>query len=217
MTNKIEAIIFDMDGVIIDSEGLWKKAEKEVYASVGIKLSDELFMLTETMTTKEVSKFWFERQPWTNKTLEEVENGVIERVAQLISEEGKAIDGVEKLVKKLKSLGYKIGLATNSPSILISAVLKKIEIEEYFDAVSSSENELEGKPNPSVYMTVAKKLNCKPQSCVAIEDSYSGLLAAKKAGMKAIVISTELFENNKYKIADYEITNYDQFDISFLN
>ena len=79
--NKIKAIIFDMDGVIIDSEGIWKRAEKEVFSAVGVKLSDDLCKITETMTTAEVTKFWFNKQPWENKSLSEIENGVIERVA----------------------------------------------------------------------------------------------------------------------------------------
>lgn len=215
--NKIKTIIFDMDGVIIDSEGIWKRAEKEVFSSVGVKLSDDLCKITETMTTAEVTNFWFDKQPWKNKSLSEIEDGVIERVAQLIKEEGKAIGGIEEFVKSLKSKGYKIGLATNSPSILIPAVLGKLKLEKYFDATSSAEYELEGKPNPSVYLTVANKLNSKPENCVAVEDSSSGLLAAKKAGMKTIVISKDNLEGIDSKIADYRINNYDQFDISLLN
>ncbi len=212
--NNIETIIFDMDGVIIDSEGIWKKAEKEVFSSVGVKLSDELCRITETMTTEEVTKFWFDKQPWEKKSLKEIENDVIKRVAHLIKEEGKPINGIEIFIKNLKSKGFKIGLATNSPSILIPTVLEKLKLKKYFDATSSAENELEGKPNPSVYLTVANKLNTKPENCIAVEDSYSGLLAAKRAGMKTIVVSEEIVD---YEIADYKINYYGQFDISLLN
>ena len=135
----------------------------------------------------------------------------------LIKEEGKAISGIEKFVKDLKAKGFKIGLATNSPSILIPAVLKKLNLEKYFDATSSAEYESAGKPNPSVYLTVANKLKSKPENCVAIEDSFSGLLAAKKAGMKTIVISKDNLKNINSEIADYKINNYDQLNISLLN
>lgn len=70
--NKTEAIIFDMDGVIIDSCGIWEKAEKEIFSSVGVKLAEDLCKLTETMTTTEVTKFWFDNQPWKDKSLKEV-------------------------------------------------------------------------------------------------------------------------------------------------
>lgn len=215
-TNKIEAIIFDMDGVIIDSEELWKRAENEVFSSVGVKLTDEFCKRTEAMTTKEVTNFWFEKYPWKNKSLEEVENGVIERVAHLIAEEGKAIGGVEELVRKLNRKGYKIGLATNSPSCLIPVVLEKLAIDKYFDVTSSAEHELEGKPSPYVYLTTAEKLNVKPENCVVIEDSHSGLLAAKKAGMKTVIINTNNQENKNVDIADYKISDYSKFCFSFL-
>ncbi len=215
--NRIKAIIFDMDGVIIDSEKIWKRAEREVFSSVGVKLSDDLCKITESMTTVEVTKFWFDKHPWENVTLKQIENKVINRVAHLIKEEGKAISGIEKFLKRLKSKGYKIGLATNSPAILIPAVLKKLKLDKYFDVTSSAEYELEGKPNPSVYLTVAGKLNSKPEDCFAIEDSFSGILAAKKAGMKTIIFLNDNPENVEHEIADYIINNYDEFDISLLN
>lgn len=215
--NRIEAVIFDMDGVIIDSEEIWKRAENEIFSSVGVKLSDELCKITEAMTTSEVTSFWFEKYPWENKSLEEIEHGVINRVAHLIAEEGKAIDGIEKLIKNLKAKGYKIGLATNSPSCLIPVVLEKLALDKYFDATSSAEHETEGKPSPFVYLSTAKKLNVKPENCIAIEDSDSGLLAAKKAGMRAVVINANNLDNKKIEIADYKINDYNKFDFSFLS
>ncbi len=215
--NKIEAVIFDMDGVIIDSEEIWKRAENEVFSSVGVKLSDELCKITEAMTTSEVTSFWFEKYPWENKSLDEIEQRVINRVAHLIAEEGKAIDGIEKLIKNLKAKGYKIGLATNSPSCLIPVVLEKLALNKYFDATSSAEHEPEGKPSPFVYLSTAEKLNIKPENCIAIEDSHSGLLAAKKAGMKAVIIDANNLYHKKIEIADYEIDDYNKFDFSFLS
>lgn len=215
---KIEAIIFDMDGVIIDSEPLWKKAEKEVFSSVGVKTTDELCKLTESMTTWEVTSFWFERQPWKSKTLKDVENEVIDYVRLLIEKEGVAINGINEFIEKIKCRGYKIGLATNSPYILIPVVLKKLNIADYFDATSSAEHELRGKPNPSIYFSVAKKLNVEPENCIVFEDSYSGLLAAKNAGMKTIAIMKDnTTENVKSEAADIQIKDFTQFDFSLIN
>ena len=213
---KIEAVIFDMDGVIIDSEPLWKKAEKKVFSSVGVKVSDELSKITESMTTSDVTRFWYEKQPWEKKTLEEVENEVVDYVEFLIEQEGVAIDGITELLEKLKKQGHKIGLATNSPYRLISAVLKKLNIAGYFDALSSAEHELQGKPDPAIYLTVASKLNTKPEKCIVFEDSYSGLTAAKCAGMKTIAVVPKHTNNDtKYdELADARITNFSQFDFS---
>lgn len=215
--NKIEAIIFDMDGVLIDSEEIWKRAENEVFSSVGVKLSDELCSITQSMTTREVTNFWFSKYPWKHKSLDEVENGVVKRVAHLIKKEGQAIYGIEELIRNLKSRGYKIGLATNSPSVLIPVVLEKLAVDKYFDAISSAEHESEGKPNPFVYLTIAKKLNVSPENCVAIEDSSSGLLAAKNAGMTTVAVLKDNQNNIGNAIADYKISDYTQFDFSFLS
>jgi sugar-phosphatase len=83
----MKAVIFDLDGVIIDSCNLWKQAEYEVFSSVGVKLSDELCKITENMTTIEVTRFWFDRNPWQGKSLAEIEKAVIKRVARLVEEE----------------------------------------------------------------------------------------------------------------------------------
>lgn len=214
MKQKIEAVIFDMDGVIIDSEAIWKRAEQEVFSSVGVELSPELCELTQAMTTAAVTRFWYERFPWKEKSLAEVEYAVIERVADLIREEGTAIDGVERFVREIKRQGYKIGLATNSPASLIPVVLEKLGISDYFDAIASAEHEQEGKPNPSVYSSVIKKLALDPVACVAIEDSHTGLLAAKSAGMKTIVLEHNQHEGKENELADITISGYHQFDVS---
>lgn len=217
MIRKIKAVIFDMDGVIIDSEALWKQAEKEVFTAVGVELSDELCCITECMTTAEVTKFWFDRFPWQHKSLADVEREVVERVAFLISEKGKGIEGIERLIQELKNRRYKIGLATNSPAVLIQVVLSKLRLERYIDAVASAEHELQGKPNPNVYLTVAKKLNLDPGVCIAVEDSYTGLCAAKNAGMKTIVVRSDLNGKPDFDCADFKINDFSAFDFSFLN
>jgi mannitol-1-/sugar-/sorbitol-6-/2-deoxyglucose-6-phosphatase len=210
--NKIEAVIFDMDGVIIDSEEIWKKAEHEIFSSVGVKLTDEFCKITEAMTTREVTNFWFNKYPWKSKSLKEVENSVIEYVACLIKEEGKAIKGIEEFVKKLKAKGYRIGLATNSPSCLIPVVLEKLALDKYFDATSSAEHEMDGKPSPDVYLTTAEKLNIKPENCIAIEDSHSGIMAAKNAGMKTVILGAKKQNAETKEIADHTISSYNNFE-----
>lgn len=204
-----DAVIFDMDGVIIDTGYIWKKAEHEVFSSVGVTLSDELCDVTERMTTEAVTSFWYSRQPWEGKSLKEVEACVIERVAFFIEKEGTAVPGIENFIERLSIKGYKVGLATNSPYKLIPVVLDKLGFNNYFDAVSSAENEIAGKPDPSVYLSVAGKLNVDPASCLAIDDSTSGIVAAKKAGMKAIYLSQG---DTTSKFADHIINDYAEID-----
>lgn len=213
---KMEAVIFDMDGVLIDSEPFWKRAEQQVFASLGVQLSPELCLQTQAMTTTEVTLFWYERYPWTGKDLTTVENEVVDCVDGLITTAGTAIAGVKQLVETLKKMGYKIGLATNSPHRLIASVLNRLQMTSLFDAISSAEQEAKGKPDPAVYLAAAKKLDVAPASCIAFEDSWSGIQAAKAAGMKAIALISPGNEHTAIAaLADACITTYQECDLSF--
>ena len=184
-----KAFIFDMDGVLVDSEGYWKQAEYEVFTSLGVEVTDEQADLTKSMTPLEVTQFWYERFPWGNVALEVVEQLVVSRVIALIESEDCLIDGVKSFIEKLKEKKYKIGLATNSPQRIIPVVLKKLDALHLFDVALSADSEIKGKPDPAIYFSAAEKLGANPEECIVIEDSYSGMLAAKNAGMKVIAFT----------------------------
>ncbi|MBW8324319.1 MAG: HAD hydrolase-like protein [Prolixibacteraceae bacterium] len=102
MNNK-KAVIFDMDGVLIDSEKSWKQAENEVFTSLGVKVTDEHSKITRSTTTAEITKFWYDKYPWTNKDLHVVEQLVISRVIELIDAESCQINGVKPFIENLKT------------------------------------------------------------------------------------------------------------------
>lgn len=215
MTKEHKAIIFDMDGVIIDSEKIWRQAENEIFSSLGVIISDENSEITKSMTTNEVTKFWYNKFPWHTYNLETVEKMVISRVIQLIETENCEIKGVKEFIEKLKFMDFKIGLATNSPFVIIPTVLHKLDIFHLFDVVSSAEFETNGKPDPSIYLTTIAKLKVKPNLCIAIEDSYSGMLAAKRAGINVIAFTNENKKLN-FEIASSHFHNFEEFDINSL-
>lgn len=214
MTTK-KAIIFDMDGVIIDSEKYWKQAEYEVFTSLGVKLTNEDSEMTKSMTTSEVTKFWYRKYPWENKDLNIVEQMVISRVIEFIETENCEINGVKSFIEKLRTNNYKIGLATNSPNRIIPVVLNKLDILHLFDSTISAEFEEKGKPDPAIYYKAAKRLETKPEDCIVIEDSYTGMLAAKNAGMTVIAYTNGNQEIN-YEIADYKLDSFENNEIGFI-
>ncbi|MEP3348807.1 MAG: hexitol phosphatase HxpB [Marinomonas sp.] len=202
----IEAVIFDMDGTLIDSEPMWKEAERFVFSSLGVDVTDELSLQTAAMTTREVTEFWYNVFPWSGRSLEQVENDVVDRVATLIATEGMAMEGVKTALDFCQSKALKIGLATNAPARLIPVILEKLDIAHYFHAVSSSEYEIQGKPDPAVYLSTVKKLNVEPSACIAIEDSVSGIMAAINANMKTVVVPPVVeYSDKKYDIADIKL------------
>lgn len=205
----MHAIIFDMDGVIIDSERFWQQAEEEVFSSLGVTITEEFSAQTKTMTTEEVARFWYEKYPWQSAGLQQAEQMVVTRVIELIGQEDCAIEGVKAFIERHREKGFKIGLATNSPQRIIPIVLNKLGITHLFDAVSSAEFEEKGKPDPAVYVTTARKLSVHPSECYVIEDSHAGMLAASRAGMNVIAYS----HNDEAGIAQYCFTNYHLHEI----
>lgn len=203
----LKAVIFDMDGVLVDSEGFWARAEREVFSSYGVQVTDELASQTKYMTTTEVTEFWYGKFPWENLDIPSVEQEVVSKVIELIQVENCTMSGIEEFIKALKNKEYKIGLATNAPIRVADAVLEKLQVRDFFDAIHSAEFEEKGKPHPAVYLTSAKQLGILPEYCIAIEDSHSGLKAAKAAGMKTIV-----FTNNDksidFELADFKIQDF---------
>lgn len=211
----IKAVIFDMDGVIIDSEPFWKQAEFDVFSSLGVIVSDEFTPITQTMTTAEVADFWFEKYPWKNVSLKEVEERVISRVIELIETNSCAILGIKGFIERLKAQGLKIGVATNSPYRIIPSALQKVGVYKLIDVISSSEFEEKGKPDPAIYLSTAQKLAVAPSECIVVEDSYSGMLAAKKAGMKVIAFSNGQ-QHRTFELADHVI-HYFEHTHAFLH
>lgn len=210
----IKAVIFDMDGVIIDSEPFWKQAEFDVFSSLGVIVSDEFTPITQTMTTAEVADFWFEKYPWENVSLKEVEERVISRVIELIETNSCAILGIKGFIERLKAQGLKIGVATNSPYRIIPSALQKVDVYELIDVISSAEFEEKGKPDPAIYLSTSQKLAVAPSECIVVEDSYSGMLAAKKAGMKVVAFSNGQ-QHRTFELADHVI-HYFEHTHAFL-
>lgn len=207
-----EAVIFDMDGLLIDSEPFWRAAEKEVFGNLGIEVTEDLAVETSRMTTREVTEYWYNHKPWKEKCLEEVEQAVINRVGELIHNNGRMMPGVIELLQYFKQLGYKIGLATNSPYSLVPKTLDKLQIERYFDITISSDFVEKGKPYPDIYLKTACELKVLASKCIVFEDSKSGILAALAAGMNVVAVpESGEFDNKKFDIANIKIRKLSDF------
>jgi len=203
--SNFKAVIFDMDGVLIDSEPVWKIAMQAVFDEVGCNLTKKDFQKTVGLRLDEVIKYWHQHAGWEYVSPKEVEDRIVQKMVELLSNDGKPLIGVVDTLKHLKKEGIKIGLATSSYSILIDTVLDKLEIREYFDFTHSAELEDFGKPHPAVYLTVAKKLEVNPLECLVIEDSLNGIISGKAARMKVVCIPEKTHNPEpKLIIADYQ-------------
>ena len=203
-----EAVIFDMDGVLIDSEPLWKVAMEEAFSLIGCPLSKEDFQYTVGLRIDEVIDYWSNKIGWEKHTNKQVEELIENRMVELITKNGKPLSGVVEMIDFLKTKNLKIGLATSSSFILIKAVLETLGLEKKFDFAHSAEKEEYGKPHPAVYLSVSKLLGVSPLKCIVIEDSLNGVISGKAARMKVVCIPEKTHSPNpKLSLADYSFSS----------
>lgn len=211
----IDLVIFDMDGLLIDSEPYWKIAEKKVFGKHGLELTDELLRQVMGFRLNEVVKHWYDYQPWENPDLIQTELEVLQTVKDLIVDYAGAMPGVYELIQHLKNKGYKIALASSSSMILIEAVVDKLEIRSYFDLLWSAQYEEYGKPHPAIFISVARQLNVPVQKCLVFEDAINGVIAAKAAKMKCVAVPEEAtFNDPRFIIADLKIATLEALSLS---
>ncbi len=211
-----DAVIFDMDGVLIDSEPLWKIAMEEVFHSIGSFLNKEDLQKTVGLRIDEVVRFWHKHEGWQNVSPQEVEQEIVLKMKTLITEQGEALEGVKKMLLFLKQQNKKVGLATSSYEVLIETVLRVLEIKDSFDFAHSAEHEDFGKPHPAVYLSVASKLNVPASRCLVIEDSLNGIISAKSARMKVVCIPERTHHPEpKLILADYQYDSMSQLLADF--
>jgi HAD superfamily hydrolase (TIGR01509 family) len=207
-----DAIIFDMDGVLVDSEPLWKIAMEEVFSGLGSKLNKEDFQKTVGLRIDEVIHFWNVTENWGVIDESKVEEDIISKMEELIKKNPFPLKGVVETLSYLKSKRLKIGLATSSSKRLINAVLNSLNIKEFFDFTWSAEDESHGKPHPAVYLSVAKALDVSPTKCLVIEDSYNGVISGLAARMKVVCIPEKThFPNPKLALADFQFESMEAF------
>lgn len=213
----IRAVIFDMDGVLIDTEPIWRRAEIEVFGRVGLRLTEEQCMQTMGVRVAEVVGLWYSRHPWTGPSVADVTRQIEESVIQHVLEEGEPKAGVCEALAMVHAAGLPIAIASSSSEDLIRAVIERIKIGRYIQVTCSGDAEAEGKPHPAVYLTAARLLHVPPEECLAIEDSPNGVLSAKRAGMFCIVApDPHLSADARMAEADLQLGSLEDFTDALL-
>lgn len=185
----IDAAIFDLDGLLIDTEPIWRRAQVEVWGRLGQAITEEECLAFMGMPIKRIAEERYRQYPWEGSTtIDQVGEQVIDSVIDHVRSEGEALAGVYHALRVIHEAGLRIGIASSSPERLIYAVVDRLGIAEYIQTVTSAEHEAHGKPHPDVYITAARALGTPPERCIALEDSPNGVLAAKAAGMFCIVV-----------------------------
>lgn len=211
----IEAVIFDMDGVLIDSEPFWRQAMIEVFADIGVTLTE--VQATETMGIRinETVAYSYQRFQWTGKSPDEVVDAILDGVIRIIKEKGEIKEGVAEMMAFLRGKNIPMAVASSSAMIVIDAVLDTLGIRSQFAVIKSAEKEPLGKPHPAVFLLTAEALGVSPENCLVVEDSLNGLIAAKAARMKTIVVPEALVaQKPEFVLADRKFADLTAFDDS---
>lgn len=209
----IEAVIFDMDGILINSEPLWRQAVIKVFNSLGIDFNEAMCLKTVGYRIDEVVAYWRKHFDLGQENDTIIANHIIDELIFSINQSGKEMPGVHFILDFFASKKIKTGLATSSAYRIIDAVMKKLNIAEYFEAIHSAEHEVYGKPHPAVYLHAAGKLNTEPMHCLAFEDSFNGILSAKAARMKCVAVpESHNYFDNRFIISDLRIHSLTEFD-----
>jgi len=179
-----------MDGLLIDSEVLWHKAEVEIFGRLDVPITNDEDRSTKGMFVDEVVQYWYSRFPWASPRPEVVVDELLERVGQLVESEGELLPGAVRALDLTSDHGP-LGLASSTPLKLIDRCLDHFELRGRFDVIQSAESEPFGKPHPGVFLSAAGSLHVDPRDCLVFEDSAAGVLAAKAARMKVVAVPTD--------------------------
>ena len=213
----MRATLFDMDGLLFDTEILWHRAEVEIFGALGVPLDAQEARSTKGMFVTEVVEFWYARHPWRGPSTDDVTAQLLNRVGQLVEEGGRILPGALRALDLASERGP-IALASSTPIVLIERCLKHFGLTDRFVSIHSAEFEPFGKPHPGVFLTAATSLHVEPKACLVFEDSAAGVLAAKAASMTVVAVPTFAdVAQPSFALADLVLGSLDELSIAWLD
>lgn len=211
------AVVFDLDGLLLDSEPLWRRAEQEVFGAIGVSLTEDDCAQTTGLRLDAVVAHWHARHHWSGPSHEIIAERIVDRMVALIEAEAEPMPGALGAVERVAARRVPIALATSSPRRLITPALRRLGIEAAFRVASSADAHRFGKPHPAVYLDACDALGVDPLHAVAIEDSLHGVIAAKAARMRCVAVpAPEHRGDSRFAIADARIDGLDALDLDAI-
>ena len=213
----INTVLFDMDGLLLDTEPLWGESMLRIAAKHNIPIGPDRFKETTGLRIYEVTEYWSVKYPWKGKSYMDVAEEILDDIIDSSRLNGSALKGVAESLQLLKENNFKIGLASSSPARMINALVEHFDIAHYFDCITSADAVELGKPHPAVFLHCAQSLSSKPIECLVLEDSVNGMIAGKSARMKVVVVPDALhFDDPRFSLADAKLKSLEQFDLNLL-
>jgi HAD superfamily hydrolase (TIGR01509 family) len=211
---KLKLVLFDMDGVIIDSEPLWSEAERQLLTRRNLTYSEHLKPLLMGLDSREAVRI-LKKHYDLNESVEDLVHERNQLVNELIQKHGQPIPHAIDLIQQARNAGLKTVLASSSPYSLVEIVVDKLKIGPLLNLVLSGDEVSRGKPAPDIYLSAAKTLGVVPECCLVIEDAPNGVRAAKAAGMRCVAITTGVHKA-ELAAADRVVEDFRDLDLVSL-
>lgn len=214
----IKAAIFDMDGLLVDSEPIWQQVAIQVFETVNIPITPEICKQNTGLGTTDFVKKMFDQTPWYGKSQQQICHEIIELAHYEIGTRALSMPGAKEAVLFFHERSIPLAVASASPMQIIETVLDRLQILPYFTLWHSADLEQRSKPFPDVYLGAAQRLEVSSDQCIAFEDSGNGLRSAHSAGMITVSIPAEFeYDDPKFEIADIKIPSLLHFDENIFN
>lgn len=214
MLKGMDAIIFDMDGTLIDSMWVWESVDLDFYEKYQLsKPSEEFYQKMEGMSFTETAQLFLDVFPTLTQSLEELKAEWTRMAFEKYTTEVPLKPGIERFLQEQRAKGTRLGIATSNGMELVEATLEALHIRRYFDSIHTACEVKKGKPAPDIYLLVAGELGVEPEKCLVFEDVPMGILAGKSAGMRTCAVddaASRVQDEKKRSLADYYIYSYEE-------
>jgi len=211
-----EAVVFDLDGVLLQSEEVWDAVRERYVREAGGRYDEEVQRAMMGMSAPEWSRYLHEEAD-VRQDPEDINRDVVERMLEAYRSELPLLPGAVDAVRRTAE-SFPLGLASSSNREVFEAVLDLAGIVDCFGATVSSEEVARGKPAPDVYLEAARRLGVEPECCTAVEDSHAGIRSAKSAGMRVVAIPNASYppDDEALELADAVVGSLDELTVSVL-
>jgi len=211
-----EAVVFDLDGVLLQSEEVWDAVRERYVRKAGGRYDDEVQRAMMGMSAPEWSRYLHE-EAGVKEDPEDINRDVVERMLEAYRRELPLLPGAVEAVRRTAE-SFPLGLASSSNREVFEAVLDLAGVANCFSATVSSEEVPRGKPAADVYLEAARRLGVEPERCAAVEDSHAGIRSAKSAGMRVVAIPNASYppDDEALELADAVVGSLDDLTVSVL-
>ena len=212
MLKDIDAVIFDIDGTLVDSMGVWTEVDELFFEKYNLTEPEYFHEGMEGMSYAETAQYFLDIFPQLTHTTQQLQEEWHQMVYEIYTKELVLKNGAYEFILELYQSGIKLGIATSNSRDLAEGFLENNRVKAFFDAIWTSDEAKIGKPAPDVYLRVAESLGVTPERCLVFEDVPKGIMAGKNAGMKVCAVDDDFSkkqEELKRSLADYYIHDYD--------